>query len=142
RELALLEGLVVALQRLLGAHDLGADRGEPLLELGPSLLGVSVRLGECLADHLLVAVERGELVDDRSFDLLPREPFAVARFRSVLLTTGARVVVVAAAIPVGAHADVRLATLSAAEEPGEDEVGGVSASLGVLATLGEDRLRF
>ncbi|MBA2642524.1 MAG: hypothetical protein H0U82_06315 [Actinobacteria bacterium] len=35
-ELALLEGLVVALERLLGADDLGADRGDPLLDLGSS----------------------------------------------------------------------------------------------------------
>jgi hypothetical protein len=39
-ERALLEGFVVALQRLLGAGDLGADRGEPLLELGPVPLGL------------------------------------------------------------------------------------------------------
>ena len=38
-ELALFEGFVVALQRLLGAGDFGADRGEPLLELGPPFLG-------------------------------------------------------------------------------------------------------
>ncbi|HET8821519.1 MAG TPA: hypothetical protein VFM57_08220 [Thermoleophilaceae bacterium] len=141
RELALLEGLVVAFQCLLGAHDLGADRGEPLLELGPSLLGVSVRPGECLADHSLVAVQRRELVDDCRFDFPAREPFAVARLRAVLLTTGTGVVVVAATVAVGAHADVRLAALPAAQEPGEDEVRRVTTPLRMLAALGEDRLR-
>ncbi|HUZ98448.1 MAG TPA: hypothetical protein VMU74_03735 [Gaiellaceae bacterium] len=86
RELALFEGFVVALQGLLGAGDLGADRGEPLLELGPTLLGICVCPCEHVADHLLVAVEGGELVDHGVFDLLAREPFAVAGFRPVLLS--------------------------------------------------------
>ncbi|HET8895073.1 MAG TPA: hypothetical protein VFM96_13345 [Gaiellaceae bacterium] len=48
---------------------------------------------------------------------------------------------VAAAVAVGAHADVRLAALAAAQQAGEQEVGGVAAPLGVLAALAHDRLR-
>ncbi|HET9116177.1 MAG TPA: hypothetical protein VJR24_00960 [Gemmatimonadaceae bacterium] len=140
RELALLEGFVVALQGLLGASDLGGDRHEPPLELRPSPLSIGVRTRECVTDDLLVAVERGELVDDRVFDLLAREAFAVAGLRAVLLAARAGVVVVAAAVAVRAHADVRLAALSAAKKAGEDEVGGVAPPLGVLAALTHDRL--
>ncbi|HEX5246432.1 MAG TPA: hypothetical protein VFW41_04810 [Gaiellaceae bacterium] len=90
---------------------------------------------------MLVAIESSELVDDRGFDLLAREAFTVARLRAVFLTTRAGVVVVAAAVAVRAHADVRLAALPTAKEPGEDEVGRVTAAPRVLAALGEDRLR-
>ncbi|MGH3008977.1 MAG: hypothetical protein ACRDLM_06160 [Gaiellaceae bacterium] len=86
-ELALLEGLVVALQRLLGARDLSADGGESMLERRATLLRVSVRARERVADDLLVAVERGELVDDCLLDLLAGEAFAVARFWPVLLAS-------------------------------------------------------
>jgi hypothetical protein len=61
----LLEGLVVALERLLGAFNLGADGGEPLLEFGPALLGLGGRPGERVADESLVAVDPYELVFSR-----------------------------------------------------------------------------
>jgi hypothetical protein len=91
---------------------------------------------------VLVAVERGELVDHGVLDLLAWEAFAITGFRSVLLSAGARVVVVATAVAVRRHADVGLAALSASQQAGEDEVGGVAAPLCVLATLTHDRLRF
>ncbi|HTS73676.1 MAG TPA: hypothetical protein VMG74_08190 [Gaiellaceae bacterium] len=90
---------------------------------------------------MLVAVDRSELVEDSLVDLVAREAFAGARLRSVLLAASAGVVVVAATVAVRRHADVRLAALPAAQQPGEQEVGGVAAPLRVLATLGEDRLR-
>src|SRR5581483_7283767 len=58
------------------------------------------------------------------------------------LTAGAGVVVIAAAVAVRGHADVRLAALAAAQQAGEEEVAGVAAPFSVLAALGEDRLRF
>ncbi|HZT54564.1 MAG TPA: hypothetical protein VE995_09290 [Gaiellaceae bacterium] len=111
----MLEGLVVALQCLLGAGDLGADRGESLLELGSALLGFHGCLGERVGDELFVAVDGRELPEDGLVDLVPGKPFAGAGFRSVLLAAGAGVVVVAAAVAVRRHADVGLAARAAAE---------------------------
>jgi hypothetical protein len=51
--LCLFEGLVVALQGLLGAGDLGDDRGELLLKLGSALLRLGVGLRERLAGKRL-----------------------------------------------------------------------------------------
>jgi hypothetical protein len=69
RELSLLEGLVVALQGLLGAGDLGADRGEPLLGLEPVPLGFFPRLGERFLDQVAVALDVGELDEHGLHDL-------------------------------------------------------------------------
>jgi hypothetical protein len=109
---------------VLGACDLGLDRGEPLLELGPSLLRFGGRLGKRIDDELLVVVDGGELVEDGFVDFVAGEAFAGAGFRSVLLAGGAGVVVVAASVAVHRHAYVCLAALAAAEQAGEEEVLG------------------
>ncbi len=75
RELAPFESLVVALQRLFGAGDLGAYRGEPLFELRSALLGLGGRRGKCVAYELFVAVDGGELAEDRVFEFLAGEAF-------------------------------------------------------------------
>jgi hypothetical protein len=100
---------------LLGAGDLGRDRGELLLELWSAPLGLCLCVCECVADQVLVAVEVGELVEDGLFEFLAWEPLAGAGFRSVFLAAGAGVVVLAAAVAVGAHADVDLAAAAAAQ---------------------------
>ncbi|HET8606007.1 MAG TPA: hypothetical protein VFL66_03155 [Gaiellaceae bacterium] len=111
-----------------------------MLELRPTLLGLGVRGSDGFADDVLVAVDRHELMKNCLVDFVAGETFAGARFRSVLLAAGAGVVVVAAAVAVRGHADVRLAALPAAEQPGEQEVGGVATPLRVVSPLGQDRL--
>jgi hypothetical protein len=76
------------------------------------------------------------------FEFLAWEAFAVAGFAALLLTARAGVVVVAAAVAVRAHPDVRLPAAAAPEQSGEEEVAGVAASLRTLAAFGKDRLRF
>src|SRR5439155_14803214 len=56
--------------------------------------------------------------------------------------TGAGVVVVGAAVAACAHADVGAAAAPAADEAGEQEVGGVAAAArDIVAALAQDRLR-
>lgn len=52
-ELALFEGLVVALEGLFAAGDVGVDAGEALLDLGLPGFGFARRPRECLLDEAL-----------------------------------------------------------------------------------------
>lgn len=51
-ELALLECLEEALERLLGARDLGADRREPLLDLGSRAVCLLFGLGQSFRNEV------------------------------------------------------------------------------------------
>lgn len=141
RERALFEGFVVALDRLLGAGDLGADRGEALFECRSLSFCFRFGFGDRLLDEGAVAVDAGELLEDRVFEFVLGEAFAAAGFWSVLLPSGAGVVVVGAAVAARGHADVGAAAAAAAHEAGEEEIGGVAATAReILASFSEDRL--
>ena len=71
-EPSLLERLVVALERLLGAGNFGADGCEPLLDLRPRPFRFLFGLRQRLCDEVGVAVERGKLLEDGVFELVPR----------------------------------------------------------------------
>jgi hypothetical protein len=67
--------------------------------------------------------------------------FAAAGFGAVFLPAGAGVVVVGAAVAARRHADVGATAATAANESGEDVVGGVAAAAGdIVAALAQDRL--
>ena len=98
RERSLFEGFVVAFERLFGAGDLGADRGEPLFERRPLPFCFRFCFGDRLMDEGAVAIDAGELAKHRFFEFLLREAVAAAGLRAVLLAAGAGVVVVGAAV--------------------------------------------
>jgi hypothetical protein len=101
RELVLLEGLVVALERVLGAGDLGADRVEALLDLGPVAFRFCLFSPERLRDQVAVAVDAGRRRTWRrrhsNWDAAPAEQVSVSgvrvnpssdRFRTSLWNSG------------------------------------------------------
>ncbi|HVC87819.1 MAG TPA: hypothetical protein VNC40_10390 [Gaiellaceae bacterium] len=127
---------------MLIADDLGVDGGEALLDLRLPILGLLLSVRECCLDQVCVAIEAGELVDDGALEFLAREPLVAAGFRPVFLAAGAGVVVVEAAVATCAHADVGLATSTATQHAGEQELARVPAPPGdVSAALIQDRLR-
>jgi hypothetical protein len=77
RELPLLEGLVVALERALGAGDFGADRAKALLDLGPVAFRFCLCSRDRLGDQVAVAVGAGELGEDCLFELCAGEAVAL-----------------------------------------------------------------
>jgi hypothetical protein len=89
---------------------------------------VAFALGECLLDHVAIAVELGELAEAGCFESVLRKPVGGALGRPVLVTGRAGVVAVAAAATVRARADVGAAAVVTAEQPGEQEVGWVAAA--------------
>jgi hypothetical protein len=89
RELARLEGLVVALERLLGAGDLGSDRAEALLDLGPVAFRFCLCSRKHRPDQVAVAVDAGELGEDGLLELCAAEPVVAAGLRPVFLAAGA-----------------------------------------------------
>ncbi|HTC60045.1 MAG TPA: hypothetical protein VK691_08000 [Solirubrobacteraceae bacterium] len=63
-EVAVLECVVVALDRALGAGDLLGERGALFCERRPVGFIAGGGLLDCVADYAAVAVEAGELVED------------------------------------------------------------------------------
>jgi hypothetical protein len=85
-EVAVLEGVVVALDCALDAGDLLGKRGALFGERRAVAFFLGGRVLDCLADEVPVAVEVGELGEDCVLQLVLREPFAVAGFAAELLS--------------------------------------------------------
>ncbi len=115
REVAVFEGLEVALQLRFQPADVGAGGGELFFEAGPFGLGVAGDVGERLFDEVAVAVEVGELGEDGCFEAFLGQPVAGAFGGAVLVAGGAGVVGLAAA------SAVRLANQAAVVRPSADE---------------------
>ncbi|HET7572667.1 MAG TPA: hypothetical protein VFJ77_08360 [Gaiellaceae bacterium] len=77
-EVAVLEGLVVAVEGALAAADLLGDGPLLFLDRGPVCGLLAVGPLEGLRDEVAVAVEAGELVEDGVLELVAAEAFAVA----------------------------------------------------------------
>ena len=84
-EVAVLEGVEVAVDRALRALDLGGDGSAAVFECRPLVILSSRRLLDRGADEVAVAVDVGELSDDRVLQLLARDAVAVAASRAPLL---------------------------------------------------------
>ncbi|HWY19513.1 MAG TPA: hypothetical protein VNY27_12495 [Solirubrobacteraceae bacterium] len=127
---------MVALDRALCAGDLLGERGALFGERRPVSFAAGGGLLDRIADHAAVAVEAGELVQDRGLQLVLRQSLAIAASPSELLSPGAGVVAVGAAVAFGGHSDVGAAAAPAADKPCEQEVcaaGGAHSQ--VLAAL-------
>lgn len=99
-ELALLEGLEIALGCAFCACDLGGDCVASLIERGLFALRLHAGGGDGVVDEWAVAVDAGELVKDGSLQLLARDALAATGLGAVLLAGGAGVVVIGAAFAV------------------------------------------
>lgn len=77
-EVAVLERVEVAVDRALGALDLGGDGRAAIFECRPLALLALGRLLDRLADEVTVSVDAGELLDDGVLQLFARDAIAVA----------------------------------------------------------------
>jgi len=141
-EPAVFDAFEVALQLALDARDLRTRRCELLFYLWPFGFGRLREVGERLLDDVAVAIQLGELREDRRFEAVLGKPVALALRRPVLVAGGAGVVGVATVASMRTRADIGAATVVAADQPREQEVARIAASEGcVFAAAAEDLLR-